>query len=198
MATSPITDIKICNFALTELHASLISAFPPTETTNEATLCDLYYATARNFVLADHPWSFAIRRLGTQATLATAPEWGFKRAYAYPPDALRLLQLEDPFDEYQVELSSAGTKIIVSDVNLAKLKYIKEVTDPQLFSPQFAFALAKFLKHLLAGPLTGSRELAESALQEYRLFMQNSKTTDSLEQFPVEWTSTHLTAARTI
>jgi hypothetical protein len=192
MAT--ISDVKICNIALRELHANTIASL--TEESLEAETCNLYYNLARNFVLSSAPWNFAIVRSDTLAELSTAPKWGYDNAFAYPTDCLRILELNDVDAVWRVELNDSGTRIIVTDESDIKLRYIKEITDPQQFSPSFVFALAKYLKHVLAVPMTGQSEKAQIALQEYQAFLGTAKTDSGQESSPVLFHSTALADPR--
>ncbi len=191
MAT--ITDVKICNIALRELHASSITSL--TESSLEAETCDLYYTIARNFVLVAAPWNFAIKRTGTQAT-TTAPEWGYSLSYVYPTDCLRMLEVNNELSGWRVETLADGTKIIATDLTSAKFRYIYEVTDPQKFSASFIFSLAKFLKHLIAVPLTGQQDKAQLALEEYQGFLTQAKTDDGQESSQVIFKSDSLIDVR--
>ena len=192
MAT--ISDVKICNIALRELHANTIASL--TEESLEAEVSNLYYNLARNFVLAAAPWNFAIVRSDTLAELSTAPKWGYANAYTYPADCLRILELNDIDAIWRVELNDDGTRIIVTDEEEIKLRYIKEITDPQQFSPSFVFALAKYMKHLLAVPLTGQADKSQIALKEYQAFLGTAKTDSGQESSPILFHSTALADPR--
>jgi len=191
MAT--ISEVTICNMALRELHANPIANL--SEGSLEASVCNLYYELARNFVLVAAPWNFAIKRTDILAT-TTAPKWDYQYAYTYPVDCLRLLSINDRDAGWRVELNESDTKVIVTNLQKAKLKYIKEIKDTQQFSSSFIFAFAKFLKHLIATPLTGQREQSQAALQEYQGFLQQAKTDDGQESSQVLFISTALTEVR--
>jgi len=178
MAT--ISDVKICNIALRELHANTISTFTDTESL-EAQLCNLYYPLARNFVLVAAPWNFAIKRSDTLAELGSVPNWGYTKAYSYPTDCLRLLEINNELSGWRIELNDDDVKTIVTNLSNLKVRYIKEITDPQQFSASFIFALSKYLKHLLAVPITGQQDKAQIALQEYQGFLTQAKTDDGQE-----------------
>lgn len=189
-----VTEVSICNIALRELHATKITSL--SEASLEATTCALYYEIARNFVLVAAPWNFAIKRTGVQAELGTAPQWGYSKAYSYPSDCLRLLEINNEDSGWRVELNADNIKTIVTDLSNPKLRYIKEIEDPQQFSSSFVFALAKFLKHLLAIPLTGQQEKSDKALQEYQGFLTQAKTDDGQESSQVIFASGALESVR--
>jgi len=191
MAT--ITEVKICNMALRELHAAPILNL--TEGSPEADVCDLYYEVARNTALAAAPWNFAIQRTGIQATI-TAPQWEYALAYSYPSNCLRLLEINGKVSGWRVETDDDGGKIITTDLADIQLKYIREVTDPQQFSAGFVVTLSKLIKHFIAVPITGQKELADAALQEYQGFLGQAKTDSGQESSQVLYKSGALTDVR--
>ncbi len=192
MAT--ISEIGICNIALQELGEAQITSF--TEGTTGSSLCSLYFDFARNAVLEMHPWNFAIKRTGTLAQLSTAPKWGYTYAFQYPTDALRILETDDEVAKWTVETNNDGNKVIATDCSALKLRYVFEQTDVQKFSYNFVIALAKFLKMQLAIPITGMRERFTDAVEEFKMQMQNARTMDGQEGFPVLLESYDLESVR--
>jgi hypothetical protein len=113
-----------------------------------------------------HPWSFAVTRAAVAEIDNPAPhDWAY--AYALPTLCLRPLAClypglpERPMGEssdaasfpYVVEIDGAGNKILLTNVQTATVRYLKDVSDATKFSPLFTMALARLLASYLAGPL---------------------------------------------
>lgn len=70
--------------------------------TQQYILCNRFYVSARNEVLALHPWNEAI----TQALVlqdATAPLFEFNYKYALPTDCLRVLSIDEDIQHWEVQ-----------------------------------------------------------------------------------------------
>ena len=171
------------------LGASLITSF--TDTTKEANLCLANYAELRDSVLEETGWSFATKRVKL-ATLAS-PELGYSYAYQLPSDCIRMLHAhhdetfnpEDAID-YVVE-----DRKVLTDNGALYIKYIKQIIDPNWFSPNFRQALAYRIASELAIPLTRSRELQLQMTKMYQLRLTDAKATDGMQsrsqQVTVPW-----------
>ncbi len=198
MPVTEITNVRIANIAIAELGGNRLVTL--TDATKEAALVDTYFQLARAYVLVIHPWNFALRRQTNLAKRGTAPEWGFDNAYTVPPEALRIIEVasnEVPVEsDWKAETASTGEPIIVTDVDPLDILYIKDVTDPGRFSVHFTWALAKYLKHLLAKPLTGKVALQDSALTEFRAWIAEARSIDGQEGFPDQYTPLDLENVR--
>lgn len=100
-ATAETVSIAICNEALAFLGSSSIVTGG---TTVENTLCNRFYASARDEILASHPWNCAVTRKKIIQT--DAPISGYSYAYNLPLDCLRVWRLIDWDYEYRVEGST--------------------------------------------------------------------------------------------
>ena len=87
MATS---ETIICNEALARIKVPFITSL--SEQSKAATYCNFLYSKARDFVLQDHGWSFAERRVyGAEITGVTPV--GYEYAYEFPADALLIKRI---------------------------------------------------------------------------------------------------------
>lgn len=168
--------VQICNLALAELGERSITDLA--DGTTQANLCTVHYAPARDYVLADYPWTFALKR-SAPTRLADTPSWEWGYAFQLPADCLRILRtnideyVDDPNTRWVVE----GRQILCNETSL-NIQYIASITDPVQFSTHFVTALSKYLAAQIAYPLTNSRALAQSKLQEYQYFLEGAKEVD--------------------
>ena len=172
-----VTDI--CNMALMRCGSSAaISSL--TEKSQEANLCNAFYAQCRDYVLRDFPWGFAQRQVALSELAATAGEangfpagWGYK--YGYPTDCLMVHAIYpgtrnprvDQRVPYQIMSDGAATAIY-TDQESAELVYTAKVTDTTLFEPMFISALVFLLASEIALPLTVNPRILEQLRAGYQ------------------------------
>lgn len=153
------SEIDICNLALARLgdSATVVSIDPP-EGSAQAEHCERFYPVARDSLLEMHAWKFATRR-ATLSALAT-DTWNWSYAYAVPSDMLKPLAVlpltaasDAASEQYEIEGTSNGTPVILTDLADATLRYLVRATDTTKFSPLFVDALGWLLASHLAGPI---------------------------------------------
>lgn len=182
MATSPV---DVCNIALKRLGTDAIVAFD--EGSSRADLCAQLYQPTVDRMLREHEFNFAQIRV-TLAPLATAPDWGYVKAYAYPtkPYCLKV-NATDPFDaEYDVEnaINSAGDitgKVIVTDESQLSIRYTGRIEDVAQWDASFVDAVAMSLAAQMAYPLTESAALAREMTALAANSLQHARSVDSQE-----------------
>ncbi len=185
---SGLSEVKICNLALTKLGAARISSRD--EVSEEAQACNEIYDEVRDDVLADHIWNFAQKRAAL-GLLDETPEFtddGVTLVYQAPTDMIKL---------NFVNIESAIVKLegdkILSDTSGLEVKYTFRVTDVQKFFPKFIEALATRLAAELAYTLTASRSLSadlHSLYLEKKLpaaISADSQQGTSVGMFQDEW-----------
>lgn len=199
MAT--ITPVTICNMALAELGAARITNF--TDGSKNAGLCSTFYDIALEHALTMHPWNFAVTRVADVAERGTGPAWGFTKAYTYPTGALRVLAIaKDGIildnEPWQTEIDTdTDERIIVCNVAAPiDIKFIKRITNSQIFSPMFVLAFSKTMKWFLARPVTGRQETKAEAAAELQEFMKQAKAGDGQEGTPQDYTPDDLERVR--
>ncbi len=175
------SDVSICNRALRLLRVQPVSALD--EPGEAAAWCGETYPDARDALLAEYPWNFALRRRALPS-LAERPAWGFANAYALPeaPErALRVLKIEgEPagrFRPYQVE----GRRIVTDQEAPLRIVYIAGVTDPALFPPLFVEALAARLAAEGAFHFTGSTSREQQLVDLYERKVALARRYDAQE-----------------
>jgi hypothetical protein len=179
MATSEVT---ICNLALGKLGAGSIISLD--EESTEARVCRLHYTQTRDEVLRSHRWNFAIKSEELVQTVEVPPfGWAFQ--YALPTDCLRILEMNS-YDlaqrpgTWEIE----GRYLVTNDTS-ARVRYIRRITDCNLFDSLFVEALALRVASKIAMPLNGSMGMAESLLGQYeKLTGGRARRTDAFEAMP--------------
>lgn len=176
------SDVDICNLALAHLgDEANVSSINPPEGSAQAEHCKRFYPIARNALLEAHGWGFATRRkslaeLDVEDTDDELTQWGY--AYAYPSDCVRPLVLlmpgatdDNDAQDFVVETLEDGTRVIYTNVEDAKLKYVRLVTDTTKYTPLFVSALARLLASYLAGPIVKGETGMKVAQAHYSSFV---------------------------
>ena len=176
-----VSEVSICSNALTYIGQDEIMSLTD-DTSKRAKTCNRLYARTRNSLLQEHPWNFAIARasLGLIATPITSE---FTNNFQLPLDFLQMLAIS-PKPTSEIDYRIEG-KVILSDEATLSIKYVKEVTDPTIFSSTFVTALEYRLAMLMAIPLTGDSSRAAEMQSLYNDALGISKNLDSKED-PVE------------
>ena len=138
--------VSICNMELGWIGTNPIASL--TENSPEARACTQFYDVARLQTLRDHQWNFA----QTRATLALIdvpaeyPEYAY--AYAWPDKCVRAHKAYYNGNTYEftVVLAADGaSRMILTNLQYAVLSFTADVSDPNLFDPLYARALARRL-----------------------------------------------------
>lgn len=177
------SEVGICNRALQKLGDKRITSL--TEDAANARACNTAYAICRDAELEKHEWSFAIARAELAAD-ALAPAWGRANSFQLPSDFIRLAH-DYPEDnnnakDWQIE----GQKLITDDSAPIYIRYVKRVTDPNLFSSLFQEALAARLALELCEELTQSNSKKESAQADYTQAVREAKRSNAIQRVSSE------------
>lgn len=134
------------------------------DATPEAEQVNLVFNDVRDMVLREHPWKFA-RKYATPAYLVGDAPGNWEYMYTYPSDALRIIRIVNPVGDdappvrFEVARNKDDIKVILTNQSEPTLEYTKQVTDTELFDPQFVTAFAYRLSQYIAMPLTGDRSI---------------------------------------
>jgi hypothetical protein len=120
------------------------------------------FGPTRDALLELHPWDFALGRVILPA-MSEAPAFGWQRAFAEPADCIRILPLtgDGELDGAPVPHEVEGGAILTDAPAPLKVRYIRRITNPGLFSPLFAEALAARLAAKGAMWMTGKQSYVE-------------------------------------
>ena len=106
------TDVSICSNALLLLGDNTIAALSPPDPTDAGTLCANLYPQVRDWILRQHSWNCAVKRV-VLAPDVTPPAFDYSFQFSIPDDWLRTLQVgqRDQGVDYQME----GRKILCDE-----------------------------------------------------------------------------------
>ncbi len=184
---------EIINRALTILGetARVVSIDDNSKIAREA---KAVYSTSLRSLLAKHNWTFAKDRALIPA-LSAAPLFEYAYQYPIPTGALRILMVGEhyvgidmtdyrgsPVEEYAIE----NGNILTNMGSPLRIKYIKEIADPGLFSAAFTSCFAAMLAVDLAEALTQSTGKQEIAMTKFRDELRDAVRCNAIEQPPVK------------
>ena len=159
--------VEICNMALSKAGVTDLIMNLDTEQSVPALWCKINFAPARDTVLRDYPWNFALKT-------AVLPQLDYehpdgKMVYLYPSDCLNVISVSDTiFNIGIIGVDTDMRKVIITDVGQANAQYIARVTDPNIFDPIFISALSWYLASELALSVGGNNsQRAQLAFQQY-------------------------------
>jgi hypothetical protein len=177
------SDVSIVNSALRKVGSAVIQSL--TSGTPEANAANDLYDPHRLKLLRSHHWNFATKRAAL-ARLAAAPAFGFEYKYQTPSDFLRIVSVH-PDDqgisniEYKLESDDIHT-----DAEEVYLRYVANIVDPNLMSPDFREALSLSLAVDFAISIAQSNVLNQNLRDEYQQVLLHAKSADSIEDWAEE------------
>lgn len=167
------TQVDIYNMAAARIGVFNDAIEATTETTKIVNVCNAFYDSVVDYVLAEFPWRFAECRVAL-ASLGTPPaNWGYR--YAYPSDCVTARYITVPGARnprvtqqipFQVGTDGAAREIY-TDMPNAELVYTSRVTDLNLWGITAVSALAYRLAAEIAMPMSAKPDVANSALSGY-------------------------------
>lgn len=201
---SPVESI---NKALSNIgDTSFIEDFSDPQNERER-LASLHYASTRDEVLQDFPWSFARAFVQLAIVSGEVPGWGFK--YRYPTDCLTAKIITDeggyrlpyaywvnialwnhthfPIPKYEFEVQAdpdVTGKIILCDVEDAYLWYTKQVTDLNQWTTLALDALEWRLAMKFAKGLKADDGEFQTAVSMYQLAKSKAEVHALNEGYP--------------
>lgn len=173
--------VDIINLALVALGEPSINS--PSQPNKWANVANLVYEMARDKVLSDHPWNFAMAR-AELPELAAAPIFEFAHSFQLPSDCLVTRYTEDQWYNRQsgnyYPWKVVG-RVLQTDHSECKISYTKRVTEEGYFSPPFVIAFGFYLAYLMAMTSTEHREQTASLLAQYKNELIDAKFNDAQE-----------------
>lgn len=172
------SEVDICNLGLSWLGRNPITSL--TEDSEAAQLCNVNYSRLRDACLESVDWTFAQRRRRL-TPVVDAPEWGYSAKFLIPAGWLKLnyvgntdrIEEDTPVHAWVRE----GSYILANETALY-VRATDQVTDPEEFSPLFAFTLGAYIASQLAIALTGSRGLMQDMTQKYEAYLLRAAVQD--------------------
>lgn len=163
------SEVDICNMSLLKVGGKpKINHL--TDDSDNARLCNQFYAPVRDAVLRGHPWNCAIHRR-TITSLAATPDsdWDYQFQLPANPYCLRVLQVGEAADQ-PVEWRVEGRKLLCNESSVP-IVYIKRITDTNEFDPLLVDAIVVSLAIKLAMPLTNDPKLVDGLAKELELIV---------------------------
>lgn len=175
------SETSIVNRALRLIKVESIASLTASGETAE--WASSVYENARDALLAEYPWNFAMKRAALSAD-PDEPTWGYDYRYTLPADCLRVLDIEGEPDSTTEPWKVEGGYIITDAIAPLYVRYIERVTNVGRFPPMFTEALVARLAAEGAYSFTGNvaREQAMTQLYEARLAI--AKRYDAQEGTP--------------
>lgn len=175
----------IVNAALRRIGESPITTLA--DGTTAANAADDLYSELRDELLRSHPWNFATKRIKL-AQSATAPAFEFDYAYPLPADWIRTISVTNNDAGYgtilyRMELIGTQRSILTSS-DECYLRYVSQVTDPNLMPADFRATLALMIARDLSIALASSRTLRADLADEARSKLAQARSADGMGQFP--------------
>lgn len=172
-----MTDVEICNVALSSLGLDRISSLA--SSSGEAVACNLHFQPSVNETLADHPWSWARKRSElAESAIENLTIWD--HVYQLPLDMVRLISMHDEDGTEVFDYEVEGDKIY-TDHDSITARYVYRVTDPSRFPAQFAHAVSMLIAHKLAMEFQQARSLANDHLQRYMMALEKAMNIDGAQ-----------------
>ncbi len=180
--------VDICNRALSRVGARRITSL--TQDVKRARACDSAWEQVRDEVLRAAPWNCVTERVQLPE-LGTTPAFGFDHQYAWPSDALRIVEVITTY-RWVVE----SKKILTDEGAPIDVRYIKQETDPNQYDADLVSALAARIAMELAEELTQSNSKRQLAEKEYKAMLKQARRADGQEQSPMEFEDSSWVLAR--
>jgi hypothetical protein len=177
-----MSPIDVCNMALAHLSDRRISRIDSDAQISDALVryCSEFYEPARRETLAAHRWTFA-KAAASLSARSDVTIINFDYAHQLPNDLLRLMQLI-PGAEIKdsagtvTGINFSGSKIdrfkivggqVWSNYPHLAVEYIRDVEDPDEWTPHFIAAVARRLAAYLAGPISDNPNESANQMRIY-------------------------------
>lgn len=167
----PTSKVQICNLALANLGKPSIQSLTDT-TSAEAIACNQVYDLTLKAMLELAEWNFAMKEY-TLVEVDDVTSTEFDYVYAYPADCLSARDIINTVDAthitFEVVSNEDGdTRYIYTDEEDAVLRYISNITDPNMLSNTFIAAFAVKLAVALCPLLVSGTDATKlTQLQNY-------------------------------
>ena len=143
------------------------------DNTKAARALNRAYTPILEDLLSKHNWSFCKKRIEL-AVSTDDPLYEYTTAFDKPEDFLRILEVYPKYIKYQVE-----GQLILADAQELKCKYIALITDPTLFTSEFAELFSKKLAAEVCFKVTQNRSLADDLKKEFEKYYRWAASNDS-------------------
>ncbi len=171
--------VEICNRALQKLGAKRIVSLDDDSVTARA--CNVAFEPVKLAELRDHSWSFAIKRQSLPAD-SPAPDFGPQNSFTLPTDFLRLVPPDPQYNMDNLDWVIEGRKIFTNDSAPLLIRFVSDVTDPNLMDALFRESLSSRLALELCEQLTQSNTKKADIKAEYKENISEARRTNAIER----------------
>lgn len=179
----PPSETQIANLALGRLGARRITSL--TDGTEEANVVRLFYFDARDQLLEEYNWDFAILE-AVLAADATAPLFDRANRFQLPSDYLRMLRPYPERNQITLDWIVQSGFIYTNDTAPLNIRYLAQINDPTRFSPSFRTALSLRLAADACEHLTQSNSKKDALLKEFEVAIANAKRIKAIQAVPMD------------
>ena len=180
-----MSEVSICNGALTHVGASLIASLD--DDTDRAELCKELYPRTRDEALSRHAWGFATKR-AQLAQSATGPLFDYSLGFTLPIDFLKLIStsIDGPVDSLRQPIFSIeGNELVTDEAAPIKIRYIARITSTGLFPIWFSAYLEFVLADKLAFRLKQQiSSIFKAAIKDDKIDAELAAMSSDSQQFP--------------
>lgn len=190
------SDAGICNLSLGYIGNKDTVSNIQTPTNDKETVFATWYDVTRQSCLKMLMPNFALSRR-VVAQLAEVPATGYAYYYEYPAQCLKLLGIGDIMDRennYSVEDGKIATDEVYEDG--MPIRFIKDITDVTLFSPEFKLVFAMQLASNTALQITQDVAKANLIKSSMREMMSSVSGVNAQENRPVRISRSRFKDAR--
>lgn len=180
-----INTIKICNMAILHVGGNKISSL--NDNSVEARICEVHYDQARDKVLEDKDWTFAVSRAEIVQN-AVDPVFGYQGSFTLPTDCIRVMEVWESADNTMfrdrsnpLEWEKEENNISANTQGSVFIRYIKRIEATSRYSAGFVDALSLYLAHKLAVPIAQSSKLQTDMMNLYLRSLKDAANADGLQ-----------------
>jgi len=172
--------VHICNTALYKVGAATITSL--TDGSEEANICNHFYADLRDAVIRAYPWNFATRYLNFGAPLSTGPTFEFAYAFTLPTSPTHVLKVLEASDR-AITHKVVGRQLFTDESSFTAKCLIRVETETE-FDALFTQALAARIAAEIAWPLTKNGRAQSAMWQLYQSIKLEAEEIDAQEGTP--------------
>lgn len=182
------SETEICSAALMLLGANSINSL--TDNNDRARTCKLLWPMVLDDELSAHRWNCA-RKRAELAREAAVPAFGWNYQYTLPADCLRVLEMQDPDENFEVE-----DGVLMCNNTTAKVRYLYRNVAFGSYSSGLQTALVARMSAELSLPITKKKDVVAAAWAAYQGKILSALGSDGQEGSPETLSCTTLTDAR--
>lgn len=178
-----IANVDVANMALDILTEAPITAL--TDDVKAARLLNRHFDQTVKAEQRAHKWTFAIATASLTVTTDLGTDSGTLRyKYTPPTDALRLLPLkyDDQFEAVGINWEQRDGFLYSDQSGPRTIRYIKYISDPNLWDALFLDVVVAALAIKAAHPLTGKASMIQIAQGAYDRALMKAYRNAAIEQ----------------